>query len=276
MRKVESFKTEQGSVYSYDKDLKSTRKTADGKQHERKDITVFANLTEEERQNFLDAMGLEGHKVYIVEAKDEKEGKIVRDISQVQNLDSIYLTISKGDKIVDAKEVSLIPKEGHTVFEMRHFVDPKDNQEKTKRHFGHKVTEIKYKEEKAEKQKTIAELEEEMQILKAAYAPVGWFRKKPVMQDLGYYVNQNRIEEIKAEIEKLKAGKPAPAEGKEEIKKDGWIQTLGKKIREQKPKEIVKKIIEKTKKGIETADKLGKRKKQKRLEKKLKKLKIKK
>ena len=53
----------------------------------------------------------------------------------------------------------------------------------------------------------------------ALYRPVGWFHKKPAVKSLNYYANEKRIEDLKKEIKELKAGKPAPAEGKEKPKK---------------------------------------------------------
>ncbi len=57
---------------------------------------------------------------------------------------------------------------------------------------------------------------------------------------------------IKEKIEK--ARERMEKEGKPEKADDGAIYKLGKKIREQKPKEIAKKIIDKTKEGIDKFD----------------------
>ena len=84
--------------------------------------------------------------------------------------------------------------------------------EKWAKETGYGKKEPTPEEKIAKKEKELEKAEEEQ----ALYRPIGWFHKKPVVRDLGYYANQNKIEEIKKEIEKLKTGKSTPADAKEE------------------------------------------------------------
>jgi len=92
-----------------------------------------------------------------------------------------------------------------------------------------KIEQPKEEEEKKEpekKQKTIAELKEKIERLQSAYAPLGWFHKKPLVKDLGYYANEAKIKELKKQIKELEKERRKKGEGaivgekKEKIKKE--------------------------------------------------------
>jgi len=145
--RVTAFKTAKGSVYQYDSEGKTTRfKATTGEQHERQDLTVFAELSPEEEQAHLLALHLEGShspsKVYVVERQPDDSALTVKDRSQVKFPDQLYLAIVRDGKIVSNTPASLIPHEGANVFDTRHFEG--EGKAMTERHLGNKVTEISY------------------------------------------------------------------------------------------------------------------------------------
>ena len=88
---VKSFKTAKGSVYTYDKDRKTTRfKTATGEQEPRQDITVFVDLTPDEEQEVLSAYLLGGDspsRVYVLEAnKTDNKPRVYTGPRNLYNL----------------------------------------------------------------------------------------------------------------------------------------------------------------------------------------------
>jgi len=143
---VKSFKTAQGSIYSYDAEGKTRRfKTATGEQFERQDLTVFVNLSLDEEQDYLQAYRGEGEskaKVYVVKRQADDSPKILRDVSQVNNPDRIYLAIVKDNKITQLKKASLRPVKEWNSFDTRQF--KQDGQTMTERHLGNKVIDIEY------------------------------------------------------------------------------------------------------------------------------------
>jgi len=152
---AKSFKTAQGSIYTYDAEGKTTRfKTATGEQHERQDMTVFVNLSVDEEQDFLHAYRVEGESnrkagVYVVEQKADDSAKILGDVSQVTNPDKIYLAIVKDNKITQLKKASLRPTNGWNSFDTRQF--EKNGEALLEVHLGNKVVEIEYDTSKVSK-----------------------------------------------------------------------------------------------------------------------------
>lgn len=150
--RVKSFKTEKGSVYTYDADGKTTRfKTATGEQNERQDLTIFANLTPEEEQQVRNVIHLEGdhgQKVYIVErlADDNAPPRVLRDLSEVTNPNALYLGVFRDGKTLMIKKASLKPTVGADVFDNRSVTDENGVQVAREIHLGNKVTEIEYEQ----------------------------------------------------------------------------------------------------------------------------------
>jgi len=144
--KVASFKTEMGSIYTYDDEGKTTRyKTATGEQMEQQDITVFAPMTGLEQAEFLEAYHLNNSgrtKVYILERQDDDSPKIIRDISEIRDPARIYLGILRDGAVIKTKQVSIEPIVGTNVFDMRSFEE--NGQRFTERHLGNRVTEVAY------------------------------------------------------------------------------------------------------------------------------------
>ena len=145
---VKSFKTEQGSVYTYDNDGKTTRfKTATNEQMEKQDATIFVDLTIDEKQQVLRAyrhfrQADKNLRVYILERQQDDSTKMIRDIKDVTDPNRIYLGILRNDKWELIKKASVVPIIGSYVFDARHF--QKNGQWFTVRHLGNKVTEIEY------------------------------------------------------------------------------------------------------------------------------------
>jgi hypothetical protein len=146
LKRPVAFRTAQGSVYRYDDEGKTTRyKTASGEKKERQDITVFVPLTLEEEQDYLEAYNpaLQGKKkVYVLERQPDDSAKIVRDVAQVTNPESVYLGIVENGQIVKTNHASLEPIVGSSVFDTKQFKQA--GQTFTERHLGNKVTEIAY------------------------------------------------------------------------------------------------------------------------------------
>ncbi len=148
-------------------------------------------------------------------------------------------------------------------------------------------------EQIAQKQKELEKAEEKM----AIYRPLGWFRKKPVVRDLGYYANEAQIKNLKKEIQELKRKKPAASlrmqagppkseglggEKKVEEKKEESVKTgvvgsaVGGGIRMWESAEDIENRLQELSAEISTSSVLGRsklEKEQKKLEKRLKKIK---
>lgn len=150
-RKVKSFKTAKGSLYLYDHDGKTTRfKTATGEQQTKQDLTVFADLTPDEEQAF-DRAYLhvrdedKDSKVYVIERQqDSNTPRLVRDVTDVQNPDMVYLAIKKGDTWPLIKKASLTPVIGGNAFDTRHWEE--NGEAYTERHLGNKVVDIQFED----------------------------------------------------------------------------------------------------------------------------------
>jgi len=150
-RRVKTFKTAQGSIYTYDQDGKTTRfKTATGEQQKRQDITVFANLTPDEEQEVLHAYQhvddkYKNSKVYIVERQKGNVPKFLFDIKDIKDPNEICLVVIL-DKNTGAyslvKKASVTPTVGSNAFDMRQWNE--DGQTLRERHLGNKVVDIQY------------------------------------------------------------------------------------------------------------------------------------
>lgn len=137
---VKQFKTAKGSIYAYDNEGKTARfKTATGEQMDRQDITVFLDLAPHEEDAFLH--DIDEAKVYVVEELPNGTPKIIRNISEIDNKENIYLASIKDGRWIRKKRASVAPKEGYSVFDTRQF--KKDGQTYTERHLGNKVVEVK-------------------------------------------------------------------------------------------------------------------------------------
>ena len=150
VKKVESFKTSRGSIYTYDDEGKTTRyKKATEKLQPKHDLTVFADLTEDEREQIelaIFSFGEPEEKVYVLEGKPKKHLEIRRDISEVKDPDNLFLVILEGgERYTLFKKATLTPTIGYTVYETRSYYDD-DGQYWTSRHMGNKVVEINYEE----------------------------------------------------------------------------------------------------------------------------------
>lgn len=147
-KRVKSFKTAKGSVYTYDKDGKTTRyKTASQEPQDRQDITVFVNLSLDEEQEVLRAYrhvddAHKNSKVYVLEKQRDGKPKVIREIGEITDPQSIYLAVLTDGNYSLLKKASTIPTIGQDVFDSRQFKE--NGQWFTERHFGNKVTEIEY------------------------------------------------------------------------------------------------------------------------------------
>jgi hypothetical protein len=147
-KRAVSFKTSKGSVYTYDEDGKTTRyKTATGERNDRQDLTIFADLSPEENENYLLAFHSpdRNYKVAALELQDDMRPRRLTDVAQVENRDRIYLSVLYGSKTLQAKKAELQPSSGANVFDTRQFID-ENGQLMTERHIGHKVTDITYEQ----------------------------------------------------------------------------------------------------------------------------------
>lgn len=141
---LSQFKTSKGSVYSYDAEGKTTRfKTVTGEQHERQDITVFVKLEPQQEQDFLHAVQISGHgKVRVIERLKDDAPKIIKDIGEVEDLDTLYLGIIKDNQIVDLVPAITRPMTGYSVFDARSY--EKDGMHFNEKHLGNDVDGVKY------------------------------------------------------------------------------------------------------------------------------------
>lgn len=147
---VKSFKTELGSLYTYDDEKKVSRfKTVDEEQHPRQDITVFAHLSPEDDEIFSlvhnKNIGYETKSIFVTCLSLETNKLYpVYDISKITNKDKIYLSIidHNKNKIIKQVKAHIKPIVGLTVFELRTF--EKDGKKMLNRHLGHKVTDVEY------------------------------------------------------------------------------------------------------------------------------------
>lgn len=147
IKPIKSFKTAQGSVYTYDSEGKTTRfKTATGEKMERQDITVFVDLTPDEEQEVLRGYlhkEDDNIKVYVLEVEQsDKPPRIIRDINQVKDSGKIALGVLKNGSWSLFKKASVTPIVGWSVFDHKHY--QKNGDWFSDRHLGNKVTEINY------------------------------------------------------------------------------------------------------------------------------------
>ena len=149
-KKVKAFKTAKGSVYTYDENGMTTRfKTVTGEQHDKQDLTVFAQLTPEQEQGILRAYRYpsesdKGKKVYVVERQENDSAKIIRQLTDIEKRDKLYLAIYKDGGMKFGVPATLTPTPGFNVFDTRHY--EKDGQGYTERHLGNKVTEVEFED----------------------------------------------------------------------------------------------------------------------------------
>jgi hypothetical protein len=151
-RRVKSFKTSKGSIYTYGPDGRTMRfKTAasargEQAQYTPQDITVFVHLNPEAEQRYLDA--LHAHtddpakkkKVYVVEPLPDGSPRIVRHISDAIDPNNLYLAALQNGQVVGSTKASIEPEIGAHVFDTRHYEE--NGQWFTERHLGHPVVEI--------------------------------------------------------------------------------------------------------------------------------------
>lgn len=161
------FKTEKDSIYTYNNEGKTSRfKTVEGKQYEQQDVTMFVDLTPEETEEFLNDMNLENIGVYVVEELSNGEPHIIKDISEVQDPEKIYIASLNIDKKrwVRKKKASLKPIIGYTPFDTRTY--EKNGKISSDVHLGHKIVEIE-----TAQQEPVAESLKEEPVLEGAPAP---------------------------------------------------------------------------------------------------------
>lgn len=153
---VQAFMTEKGSIYAYDNFGRTTRhKAKTGEQYPAQDLTVFAELSDVDKQYFLEAIhnSMDANSgVYIVERQDNDGAKKVRRPDQITNPDNVYLAVCLVDRslktdqnvtqILKARKASLAPQVGSYVYDMRTFTGD-DGKPMVERHLGHRVTEIR-------------------------------------------------------------------------------------------------------------------------------------
>ena len=148
-RKVVSFKTAKGSVYTYDEDSKTTRyKTATNEPQARQDITVFAKLTAEDEEAYIAAYRSKyrrdpHERVYVLERQPDDTPKIIRDIQEVSDPENLYLGIMKEKEIIRLVKASISPVIGTHPFDSRRFKNDQ-GEWKSERHLGNEVVEIEY------------------------------------------------------------------------------------------------------------------------------------
>lgn len=150
-QRIKSFKTSQGSVYTYDAEGKTTRfKTATNEQMNKQDITVFVDLSPEQEQIVLNAYLPDGEthdrtKVYVLEKNPDGTPKVIRDVAEVTDPSKLYLAVIEDNtRYTLLKRASLTPKPNHSVFDSRQF--EKDGGWFTERHLGNRVVDIEFGE----------------------------------------------------------------------------------------------------------------------------------
>jgi hypothetical protein len=146
-KKVKSFKTAKGSVYTYDNDGKTTRfKTATGERLPRQDITVFVDLNQDEEDTVLSGYlhgGDKNAKVYILElGQPGEQPTVLRDIRDVRNQSKVALAVIEDGTYKLLKKASSQPVVGWNTFDHRHYQE--NGEWFSDRHLGNKVTEIEY------------------------------------------------------------------------------------------------------------------------------------
>lgn len=148
-RRAHSFTTEQGSVYIYDEQGRTSRyKKVTREQQAAQDLTVFLPLDFEETEMFLEAYRADsprhtpGEKVYVIERLPDDRSRVVRRRDEIEDPDRLYLGIFNGQTVVKIKKVTLEPTVGYSVFDTRHF--QKDGEFHTERHLGNRVVSIEY------------------------------------------------------------------------------------------------------------------------------------
>lgn len=141
------FKTEKGSIYTYDSEGRVSRhKTLEDKHFPTQNLTVFVDITDEEIQNILDDINSEGERTPCITQKDEDGSyKIIHDLDVVDRDKPLYLARAypKKRQLSIITEADLLPREGMTVFEIKTSKDNDGNINQLP-HLGHKVTEIVY------------------------------------------------------------------------------------------------------------------------------------
>jgi hypothetical protein len=142
--RVKSFTTSEGSVYTYDKDGKTTRfKTATREQYPKQDLTIFVDLSIDEAGKALMGVHRGTHKVQIVEvAPDDTIKGVISDINQVEDPDSLAFSMAQGDEWTLFKPASTTPQIGWRVFDQRTY--EKDGTKHTQQHLGNEITSIEF------------------------------------------------------------------------------------------------------------------------------------
>ena len=155
LRNVESFTTDHGPVYSYDKDghVSGTKMAKEMLQtkleaQEKTDITVFLDLNPKDFEVVSKVVKARdkksGEQLYVVEKQPDGTSKIVRNIYEIIDPDELYLAIVKNNGIAGWSKATLIPTEGYNHFGYRSY-EYRDGERLTERTLGGKVTEIIYK-----------------------------------------------------------------------------------------------------------------------------------
>ena len=155
---VRSFQTAQGSIYTYDASGRTTRyKTATHEQMVPQDVTVFANLSLQQEQEFLEAhrgtVLRDGKrvKVYVAEKQPDGTGRIIEHLDDIDYPDKLALVGIDGksngrfgaDNVVMAVGATLDPTLGMNTFDTRSYRDGEGTFMR-ERHLGNKVTEIEH------------------------------------------------------------------------------------------------------------------------------------
>jgi hypothetical protein len=153
-RKVASFETAKGSIYTYDEDGKTTRfkpaaiARGETPDQNRQDVTVFVHLSPDAQQKYLDAIHAHTddptrkRKVYVVERQTDGTPRIIRDIAQITDPENVYLAALRNGLVIGSTKASIQPELGANVFDTRHYLE----QDKwlTERHLGNKVVKRNY------------------------------------------------------------------------------------------------------------------------------------
>ena len=156
LRKIESFTTDKGSVYSYDADghmsgVSSSRRSNFGvpdtmpvlEKKEKQDITVFAELdfVELEAVKATFKPGGKHGSPRVIEAQPDNSARIITNISEITDPERLALGIIKdGKEWTLFKKATLVPTKGFNHFDWKS--QPNGAHERS---IGGKETEIKYK-----------------------------------------------------------------------------------------------------------------------------------
>lgn len=141
---VTSFETSKGSVYTYDKNGKTSRfKTIDQEWQEKMDVTVFVSTDDDNKTKIFDAYTRPNKfNFYLVEVQNDKKVPIygLDDIKNPENLRFCVFNIPE-NKWAFVCKASLTPTIGAIVYEQR---DSIKGDRKFQYHLGHEVTKINY------------------------------------------------------------------------------------------------------------------------------------